>query len=317
MIGKDKVLEVVGFLIEHGVVDTCNAFGLTEETLNRYKREARKYYGDSLDTILKLTNQFSLEEINKLASGASLANPNATKRLKIDFSSEEITFGIMSDTHIGSIWTEPEYILGAFEEMDKQGCSMLFHPGDLVEGMMGRPGDVYELSQIGYKAQKDESIRIFKNWTKPLYIPSGNHDGSFNTKLGAGMDIVEDVCNNLGPNAHYLGINDGDLIINGVTIKLWHGGDGSSYSLGYRDQKLIESFTGGEKPNILITGHIHKAYYFFYRNIHTIGGGSMQKQSGWMRAKKIQAHTGFWIVKAGLAKGEVKWIAPRWYPFYI
>lgn len=314
MIGKDKALEVVGYLIENGVADTCAAFNLTEETLNRYKREAKKHFGDSLDAIIKLSENYSLEELNKLASGG-LSNPNDTKKIKIDFKGEEITFGILSDTHIGSKWTDPAYLFAAFEEMDKQGCTMLFHAGDLVEGMMGRPGDVYELTQIGYKQQKDEAIRLFSQWKKPLYIPSGNHDLSYNIKLGAGMDIVENVCEYL-PDAHYLGVNDGDLIINGVTIKLWHGGDGSSYSLGYRDQKLIESFTGGEKPNILITGHIHKAYYFFYRNIHTIGAGSIQKQSGWMRAKKLQAHTGFWVVKASLNKGEVKWISPRWYPFY-
>jgi predicted phosphodiesterase len=693
VVGKSKVLEVVSYLIENGASKTCEAFNLTEETLNRYKREARKQFGEGLEAVVKLSEKLSIAEMNQLSSG-SLHVPTGGKKHVIDFSGEEVTFGVMSDTHVGSIWTEPDHILKAFEEMKKQGCTMLFHaadlcvkPGSLVttraglvpieqvkvgdvvlthrnrwhkvlqcferevsepldmysldsshvpdlsitknhpvfvtqnesngavggktlflesskviplknhvmnivednmfkpmdtpykisckslhdkvslhvnegalqvdedlfsvigiflgdgtcklnssrgtvsfslntkgrkqtlnktilqrfadvngfnlmtythenqnceslyinskplaeffnqfydsegnkhlplqwvnlpssqflqiiygliladgtllkrrgvrlnstsasllktlklrlemsgiycsmnlsrpnkiswvlrklsptkayyelgfynatcnvvtnmfgstissekaerrynrfdyciksiyektegsytgkvynieveednsyiangvvvhncEGMMGRPGDIYELSHVGYKAQRDEAVRIFSQWKLPLYIPSGNHDGSFNTKLGAGMDIVEDVCSRL-EGANYLGINDGDLILNGVTIKLWHGGDGSSYSLGYRDQKLIESFTGGEKPNILITGHIHKAYYFFYRNIHTIGAGSMQKQSGWMRAKKLQAHTGFWVVKACLAKGEVKWISPRWYPYY-
>jgi predicted phosphodiesterase len=314
VVGKSKVLEVVSYLIENGASKTCEAFNLTEETLNRYKREARKQFGEGLEAVVKLSEKLSIAEMNQLSSG-SLHVPTGGKKHVIDFSGEEVTFGVMSDTHVGSIWTDPDHILKAFEEMKKQGCTMLFHAADLVDGMMGRPGDLYELSHVGYKAQRDEAVRIFSQWKLPLYIPSGNHDGSFNTKLGAGMDIVEDVCSRL-EGANYLGINDGDLIINGVTIKLWHGGDGNAYTISYRDQKLIESFTGGEKPNILITGHIHKAYYFFYRNIHTIGAGSMQKQSGWMRAKKLQAHTGFWVVKACLAKGEVKWISPRWYPYY-
>ena len=39
---------------------------------------------------------------------------------------------------------------------------------------------------------------------------------------------------------------------------------GNSYKL----QKLMESFTGGEKPNIVLSGHYHKALYMFNRNIH-------------------------------------------------
>lgn len=317
MISKDAIIKTISYLIKNGVKATCEAFSITEETLNRYKRKAKEFYGDSLDVLLKLTDKFSIEELDKLSSTSSLVNPESFKKHVVDFSGEEITFGVMSDTHIGSVWTDPNYIKEAFKEMDKQKCTMLLHPGDICEGMMGRPGDIYELSQIGYKTQKEKAVEIFKQWEKPLYIVSGNHDCSYNTKLGTGVDIVEDICENLGPNAHYIGINDGNLTLNGVVIKLWHGGDGSSYSLGYRDQKLIESFTGGEKPNILITGHIHKAYYFFYRNVHTIGGGSIQKQSGWMRSKKIQAHTGFWVIKASLSKNEVKWIEPRWYPYYV
>jgi len=316
MIGEAKVFDVIRYLLEHGERETCMAFSISEETLNRYKREGKKYYGDSISTLLKLTSKFSTEELNKLATDTSFVSdiPKKNKTL-IEFTSNEVTFGVLSDTHIGSIWTEPSYILSAFNEMKKQNCSFLLHAGDLVEGMMNRPGDIYELSHIGYKAQKENAVDIFKQWEKPLYIISGNHDCSYNSKLGAGMSIVEDVCENI-PEAHYLGINDGDLTINGIIIKLWHGGDGNAYSLCYRDQKLIESFSGGEKPQVLITGHIHKAHYFFYRNVHTIGAGSMQKQSSWMRSKKIQAHTGFWTVTMGTYGKEVQWISPRFYPFY-
>ena len=314
MIGKDKALEVMNYLILHGKEEACKAFSLTEETLNRYKREAKKHFGDSLDLVVGLSEKFTTEELKQLANG-SLISPNDTKHMKHDFNGEEITFGIMSDTHIGSIYTNPMYIAQAFEEMEKNNCAFIAHAGDLVEGFMGRPGDVYELSHIGYKAQRDEAVRLFKDWTKPLYIVAGNHSMSFNTKIGAGMDITEDFCSRI-PNGHYLGVNDGVITLNGAKIMLWHGGDGSAVSLGYRDQKLADSFSGGEKPHALITGHLHKAHYFFYRNIHIIGGVSLQRQSGWMRAKKLQAHVGFWIIKTAIAKGEIKWMQTRWYPFY-
>jgi len=82
-------------------------------------------------------------------------------------------------------------------------------------------------------------------------------------------------------------------------------------------QKLMESFGGGEKPEILAEGHYHKALYMFNRNIHGIESGTMCDQTGWMRGKKIPAHTGFWILDIYHAKkGGVERINPQFVPLY-
>ena len=99
-------------------------------------------------------------------------------------------------------------------------------------------------------------------------------------------------------------------------MKLWHGEDGSSYALSYRLQKIIESLTGGEKPNILIAGHVHKYVKIFERNVYALSVGTIQSQTPWMRGKRLAAHVGFcigdyWVNKDGLAK-----MRETWYPFY-
>ena len=81
-------------------------------------------------------------------------------------------------------------------------------------------------------------------------------------------------------------------------------------------QKLMESFTGGEKPNILVQGHYHKALYMFNRNIHGLEAGTMCGQTSWMRGKKIPAHKGFWIIDLSLGKGGIGKFAPAFYPGY-
>jgi len=81
-------------------------------------------------------------------------------------------------------------------------------------------------------------------------------------------------------------------------------------------QKIIEAFTGGEKPNVLLTAHTHKALYLFDRNIHAVSTGSIQRQSGFMRYKRLAAHTGFWIIGGKIRDGEIVQFTPTWYPFY-
>lgn len=271
-----------------------------------------------VDNILQdIKGKYSPKELRIMAA----VNPFRVKgveQFRLPFKGKEITFGVMSDTHLGSKYTDVSHILAAFKEMNKEKCEFLLHAGDLVEGMMGRPGHVLELDPmcIGFQNMLDMSIEVFKRYKQPIFVISGNHDLSFDIKYGIGMDLVHHFCEETGN--YYLGINDGDLTVGNTVIKLWHGGDGATArAQTYRDQLIIESLTGGEKPNLLVTGHIHKAHYFFMRNVHCICAGSMQRQTPFMRAKKLAAQVGFWIVKMCIDRsGEVKWIQPRWYPFY-
>jgi hypothetical protein len=154
-----------------------------------------------------------------------------------------------------------------------------------------------------------------KQWELPLYFIVGNHDLWGNTKSGVGMDIGEDLALRL-PHATYLGIHEGVAIVNKAKFMLWHGEDGNSYASSYRIQKIIEAFTGGEKPNVLFTAHTHKSLYLFDRNVHAVSTGSIQKQSGFMRYKRLAAHTGFWIISGKIRDGEIVQFTPTWYPFY-
>jgi predicted phosphodiesterase len=315
-ISKDKAIEIIKYVLDHGRAETLKAYALSDETFNRYKREAKKYFGDKIDLILQMNESYSDKELKAIASGGRIV-PGFAKAPIVSFEGEEITFGVLSDTHIGSIYTDEQDIITALDEMKKKNVQFIVHPGDITEGMSGRDGHVYELDQIGYRAQRAKAVEILKRWEGPFYAVSGNHDQWFMGKADMGGDIVEDICKEL-PNGIYLGPQEGDISINGIVIRLFHGGDGASYALSYRLQKVIESWTGGIKPNVLITGHDHKSMYLpNYRNVQAVAGGTMQKQTSFMRGKKLIANVGFWIIKMGVADGQVKWFEPRWYPYYI
>lgn len=311
--GKQRLSEMMLYSLSHGEKEAIEHFNLKEETWSRAKREFKKYFGDGVESLIKLKEQFTDEEIKALSTGI---RPNPHNTVAHSFTGENLRIGVMSDNHFGSIYCDPKLTQEAIKEFNKQKVDLVAHPGDIVEGMMGRPGDIYELTHIGYKAQRQASIEALKPLESPLYLITGNHDFSFNSKHGVGANIGEDVCSAL-PNATYLGHDEGDIEVGGIRIRLFHGGDGAAYSISYRGQKLIEAIGGGQKPNLFIAGHTHKSLYMpAYRNVHYIEAGTLQWQSSWMRGKKLAAHVGFWILNLVVGDKEIKSCQATWYPFY-
>jgi predicted phosphodiesterase len=316
-----RVIELAGAAERLGVADAAAAFGLKES----YIRRAVRYYKESerlpepideeiKDAVLaKIKGNFSDKELKKLAEGKLADTQHYTP--VHNFCGDTVTIGYCTDTHLGSLYTHPEMLSEFFEECDLADVDLICHSGDVHEGLSNRAGHVYECTHVGYNAQLDLSREVFSEWKHtPIYMIAGNHDEWF--KKNSGAEIVKELCAGQD-NLMYLGHDEGDIKLNGaVTLKLWHGGDGSSYAFSYRVQKVVESFSGGEKPNIMFCGHTHKAISMFCRNIHCVSGGSIQKQSKWMRGKRLSAHVGFHIVKVGINDTGVAWIEPRWYPFY-
>jgi len=317
MINKEKAQEIAEFHYLHGKSETMTAYTLSEETLNRYLRQAKLYDVPEVDKsklLSKIASTYSDAELKAIANGGRIV-PGMTKVPVISFEGEHIRIGVITDTHIGNKCFSEQRLFQAFEEFQKEKVDFIAHAGDVTEGMSNRPGHVYELDQIGYAKQKEYAIRLFSQWQDTeIYALSGNHDSWFEKSNGA--LIVQDIATSLN-NFTYLGYGEGDISLKGkATLKLWHGEDGNSYALSYRLQKIAESLSGGEKPQAMICGHTHKYVKIFERNIHIVSAGSIESQTPWMRGKRIAAHVGFviidvWVNDAGICK-----FSDTWYPFY-
>ncbi|HAR39061.1 MAG TPA: hypothetical protein DCS09_11095 [Porphyromonadaceae bacterium] len=317
--GIERATEVFLHAASHGKASAKKVFNLTDETFNRYMRSVKEEKGLTLperSSVLEdIAGKYTEAELKAIANGGRII-PGAGKVPIVEFDGTHVKFGCLTDTHIGHQRFSVQRIEQAFEEFRAAGVDFILHSGDVTEGMSHRPGQIYELDQIGFDAQKSEAIRLFGQWTEtPIYMIDGNHDRWYIKSNGA--LIVKDICEALG-NAHFLGHDEGDISIGGkATIKAWHGEDASSYALSYRLQKIIESLSGGEKPNILIAGHVHKMCYIFERNVHAVSVGCMQGQTSWMRGKRLAAHVGFCICDAWVpATGGVSKFSPMFFPFY-
>lgn len=317
MESSERKHEVYEFWKRNGTRKTIRKFVIKDSTLLVYIRECESeskhsHHPETQPPQQPSENIYSKNEIKAIEKSGNI-DLNKDRSIKIAWHKESIKIGYITDTHIGSIYTDESIIYKAFETFDKNKIDILCHSGDVLEGMSNRPGHVYELSKIGYNEQKDNAINILKQWRGNSYYIDGNHDRWYIKSNGA--IAVKDICDCL-PNAHFLGHDEGDIWINDVLIRLWHGEDSSSYAHSYRLQKIIESLQGGDKPNVLLAGHTHKAMYFFDRNIHVFSGGCIQRQSKWMRSKRLAAHTGFWIIELGLTNSEITYCNNTFYPIY-
>ena len=326
MITKQRAQEISSYVADKGMSLSLKHFKITRETLRHYLRIHRRYE-DGLklptvdevvpinDTLLKIQARFSDKELKALLDSKS-THHDEHKVAFHNFTGKWIKFGIMSDCHIGSNYTNDDEIASAVSELNKSSCEMLLMPGDLTEGMSGRDGHVYELQHIGYDAQRQAAVSLLSKFKGNIKAISGNHDLWYAGKNNIGALVVKDICSML-PNAEYLGEHEGRIIANGASIDLWHGEDGASYALSYRIQKIVESLEGGTKPNMIIAGHDHKAEYIpNLRNVQAIEAGCLQHQSPWMRRKKLSAFVGFWIVELCIDGGDIVRVKPEWIPLF-
>lgn len=201
-----------------------------------------------------LKDRYTDQELKLLANGINPI-PEVPKFPKPNFNGTHYKVGVMSDLHIGSKYSSDDYIYEAFKIFEDNNVNFIAIGGDIVDGLSPKrqKSQIYELNDIGYVAQRDHAVDVLKRAKSPIYAISGNHDLYFLESAGA--NIIEDISSRV-PNMNYIGDHEANINCGGAILKLWHGTDGSSYATSYRLQKIIESFSGGEKPHILLAAHV-------------------------------------------------------------
>jgi hypothetical protein len=189
----------------------------------------------------------------------------------------------VSDTHIGSLYEHSDILHLAYKIFREEGITTVYHPGDICEGEKMYRGQEYEIYAHGADNQVDaccERYPQFKGIT--TYFIEGSHDLSFYKH--SGTDIGPKIFTKR-PDLVCLGREEADTLIQTkhgeIILRLVHPGRGSAYALSYHVQKYIESLAGGQKPNVLLIGHYHKAEYLpCYRNIFSLQAGCFNPRTG-------------------------------------
>ena len=177
----------------------------------------------------KLSEQYSEDELKALSKGYGLSAPvdyeNIVKVGKVG----KHKIGVFTDTHIGSKYTNSQYIIDALKKFEEEGCEMILHAGDVVEGVSSRPGHAFECSHYGFDAQYKEAVRVFSHTNLDMYFVEGNHSAWVKNSVGADMGLHLDGALD---NMHYLGHDMATMKVGSAEIMLWHGIDGSCFTEG-------------------------------------------------------------------------------------
>jgi predicted phosphodiesterase len=294
-----------------------NKLGCSNTTIKEVKNESLDDFSTSLEnTVMSEIQKLNLNEFELKNLLKQINKPEVIKKSFDHFyDTKRVKIGIISDTHIGSKYFNQELFMNSIKTFNREGVDAIYHSGDLIEGMSNREGHIYELETIGVTNQIKKAVELLNLYKQPLFFITGNHDEWASKKSDQGV-IVGEYINTLLPNAEFLGEYNADVkLAPNVTMRLTHEGS-SAYALSYSMQKRINGISGGDKPEILVNGHIHKALYMFYRNIHGVEAATFQEQTPFMRMKGSPAMTGYYVFDIGLNKRGVNEFNFKFYPGY-
>ena len=173
--------------------------------------------------------------------------------------SERQMVGVMSDLHCGSKYCLRAQIRDCAEYLYSRGVRHTLIPGDLVDGCYDH--GKFELSHVGAEDQAadlQETLPGMPGHT--WHAITGNHDCTFTAATGVNMGrlITSHFADHGRKDIRFYGDCGAFVRILGAVVHMWHPLGGCSYAKSYKLQKQIEKYGAGEKPDILLAGHLHQ-----------------------------------------------------------
>ncbi len=276
----------------------------TGATLEQLCDRAEATYGQVLDELEMLkTRGFNVVrsgELFRIEKKMQLGNVAGNYvSFKTD-NNNRIKFGVSSDKHYCSKYCREEVIAGLYQWFADEDVIAVLDSGNYIEGESRF--NRYDLTHHGLDAQAQHLVATLPQHKGLVtYAVSGDdHEGWYAQREGIDVGrYVEGVFRqvgredwmNLGYMEAYIEVENANT---GVTSKIlvMHPGGGSAYAVSYAPQKICESFTGGEKPGVVLIGHFHKLSVNLLRGIWAIQVGCGQDQTPWARKKRLDPHVG-------------------------
>lgn len=232
-------------------------------------------------------------------------------------------FGVLGDNHLCSRYERLDVLNALYDVYHREGIKVVYNTGNWIDGEA--KFNKHDLKVHGLDNQIAYFLEHYpqREGIVTHYITGDDHEGWYTQREGidVGRYLAFKAKKEGRSDLEYLGHMEADVIIpaeNGETrIRILHPGGGSSYAISYTSQKIVESYTGGEKPDILCDGHYHKAGYNYIRGVHVIQTGCTQDQTPFMRKKRLAAHLGGWIIEfATDSVGAVIRFKQEFIPFF-
>lgn len=228
-----------------------------------------------------------------------------------------VLLGVVSDTHLGANEQALDELHLAYDVFKSEGITDVLHPGDITTGMNIFRGQDAEVHVHTLDEIRDYAVEHYpsRNGITTRLI-GGNHDlegdaGRVGLDIAAAVASERDDIEYLGAYSAWVGMHGG------AWIHLLHGRGGMSYSVSYKAQKLVDGYSPGRKPAVLIVGHWHVRGNFEARGVEVVFPGCFEWQSRFLQRLGLMPAVGFHTIELTFGDdGSLVRFLPRWYKFH-
>ena len=187
---------------------------------------------------------------------------------------KEIVLGVISDTHIASVFDRIDDCELLYDRFVDAGVNTVMHCGNFIHGVTPTHGlsDIYIYD---IQSQIEHFCKVYpKRDGIVTNIISGNcHEGTIVTRES--IDIVK-LFNNTAKGCGRddlvcIGYIQADMVFvrdgGSSTIRLLHASGGSAQAVSGYAQKYADRLPEGDRPEIVLIGHIHKMLSMYHRGM--------------------------------------------------
>jgi hypothetical protein len=237
----------------------------------------------------QIGDRWSMEREPERGSATNIApyvsRPNGTYR-----------FGWHGDTHLCSKYERLDVLRDIYRRFADADLDRIFHTGNWIDGEARF--NKYDIHTAGMDAQIRylvEQHPVAPNGLKIYTIAGDDHEGWYSQREGVNIGKYAESEMRAAGRTDWIDLGYMEAFIplqHAVTGKTQylhsvHPGGGSSYATSYTVQKLVESYSGGSKPAVLLAGHYHKLEFINVRNVWCIQTGCSQDQTPFARKKRL------------------------------
>ena len=294
----------------------------TIEDLSNYFDTGIGKIKQSIEELINAGHNFKIDNGNIIFS--NIIEKSESKILDVKkMSSGLYRFGVTGDNHLCSRYERLDVLNALYDLFEQEGIEVVYNTGNWIDGEARF--NKHDLKIHGLDNQLNYWIDNYpsKNGITTHYITGDDHEGWYTQREGinVGKYAETKAIEANRDDLKFLGHMEADIILPAkdgqTTLRVLHPGGGSAYAISYTSQKIVESYTGGEKPDILFDGHYHKAGYNYIRGVHVIQTGCTQDQTPFMRKKRLAAHLGGWIIEFAVDDiGAITRFKQEFIPFY-
>lgn len=294
--------------------------------------------------IIELANQFDrspatikaeLEKLKLKGKMINIGSNDKVELLRIPLPSEAITinteeyfgkkirFGAIADMHLGSKYQRLDALNTYYDILVKEGIKTVYVAGNIIEGE--HHFNKFDILCRGVESQCQYFVDHYPQRKGIIthFITGDDHEGWYTQReqVNVGKIIMLKTHESGRDDIVYIGHMEADIWLKTKKgkslLRIVHPGGGSTYATSYTAQKLVESYQGGEKPDILLMGHYHKLEYGYPREVHCVQVGCFKDQDPFMRKKKIHAHVGGAIIECNQSPtGEINRFKTEFITFF-